>query len=303
MKNKKISDGAMGLTVLITSQVIFSIAIFYWKQIHTDPLQTLCNRMLWSWVFALICVIFFDKERTCKKVFADRKKLFSFLAAGLLLSVNWGTYLYCVNTANIVESSLGYFINPLLLCIAGIVIYKEKMTVYNISALILGFLGVLYMTINYGKPPVLALLLAGTYAVYSIIKRNCPAKPYVSMFIETTAMLPMALIYFFYLIANGESVFLNLGSSNQPWWLLLAGIVTLSPLMLYAVGIGKASMVMVGFTSFISPVLSLLIGVFCYGEAFTLTHAISFSLVWIGVVIFSAGNVIEHRKKKKQERV
>lgn len=300
MRNKKISDTLMGLIVLIASQLIFSLAIFYWKQIHTDPLQTLCNRMLWSWVFALICVILFDKEKTCKKVFADKKKLFSFLGAGLLLSVNWGTYLYCVSTGNIVESSLGYFINPLLICIAGIVIYKEKMTVYNISALILGFLGVLYITLNYGKPPVLALLLAGTYALYSVIKRNCPAKPYVSMFIETTAMLPIALIYFSYLFYNGENVFLNIGSSTQPLWLFLAGIVTLSPLMLYAVGIGKASMMMVGFTSYISPVLSLLIGVLCYGEAFTTTHAISFSLVWAGVIIFTIGNFLEYKKRKKQ---
>lgn len=302
MGQTKRSEGFVGLLMLLGSQVTFSLVIFYWKQIHTDPLQTLCNRMLWSWVVALLCVLILDrKEKSYRQVLENHRQLFSYLAGGLLLGVNWGTYLYCVNSGNIVESSLGYFINPLLICLAGIFIYKERVTPYNATAILLGLAGVLYITFNYGRAPIWALLLAGTYSLYTVIKRNYPAKPYVSMFFETTALLPIALIYFGYLIYNGDSAFLQMGSSSQPYWLMLAGVMTLTPLMMYAVGLRTASMMVVGITSYISPCLSLLIGVACYNEAFTPTHAVSFSLVWLGVIIFTIGNFKEHRRKQEQK--
>lgn len=298
MKNK-LSPSALGLSALLLSQLVFSVVIFYWKQVTVDSLQTLASRMLWSFVFSGLCILIFDKSKEYKKILADKKALLAFFGAGLLISVNWGTYLYAVASNNVIESSMGYYINPLLISLAGLFIYKEPRTKTNLIAIALGFIGVAYMTVQYGKPPVIALVLAFSYTCYSLVIRKYPAKPYTGMFFQTMIMLPMAIGYNIYLFMNGTSAYLDFGSSVQPLFLIGAGLITVTPLMLYSVGMKRAPMTIVGFTSYISPTLTLLISVFCYGEEFTSTHAVTFFFIWAGVLVFSIGNYIRAKKQNK----
>lgn len=298
--DKKGSEYSKGVAVLIAGQLVFSVLIFYWKIIHAPPLEILCNRTLWSVVITFFAVVVFDKKKAYKEVLRDKKRLVTLLLAGLLLAVNWGTYLYAVASGNILEAAMGYFINPLFLSLAGLFLFKEEKTTYNIVAILFGAAGIIYMTVQYGRPPYYAIIVSISYALYSLTKRKVPVRPDIGMFFENIALLPLSLTYFIYLIFAGQSSFLQPFTAT-PYLLVTTGAATLIPLMMYAYGIQKTSMLMVGFTCYIYPTLAILIGVFFYNEQFTATHAVAFSLIWIGVIVFTYGRVKEYRKAKKRE--
>lgn len=285
--------------MLILSQFVFVMIIFYWKILHAPPLEILCNRTLWSLVIAFFMVVIFDKTKAYKEVFHDKKTLYTLFVAGFFLAVNWGTYLFAVFSGNILEAAMGYFINPLFLSLAGIFIYKEEKTATNITAIVLGAIGIICMTVLYGKPPVYALTISVSYALYSLCKRNTPVRPDVGMFFENLILLPLSAGYFIFLLVTGQSAFLQ-PQTPVPYLLVISGVMTLVPLMMYAYGIQRAKMLIVSFSLYIYPTLAILIGVFFYNEQFTMIHAVSFSFIWTGIIIFTYGRIKTARNQQRE---
>lgn len=202
-----------------------------------------------------------------------------------LLSFNWLTYIWAVNHDRVVESSLGYYILPLLNVLIGVTVLRERLSLWQFLAVLLAAAGVLYLTIGYGSFPAVSLILAGTMAVYGLAKKAAGLSAVVGMTLETALIAPLALIFFISLYGRGGGY--PIGPS--PTFLLLvgAGVVTSVPLIMFAYSLNRLTLSLVGFIQYISPTLTLLLGVFAYGEPFTRAHLISFSLIWSGLILFA----------------
>jgi chloramphenicol-sensitive protein RarD len=214
------------------------------------------------------------------------KKVGGIVLAAMLLNLNWFTYIWAVNHNHVIETSLGYYINPLISVLLGMVVLKEKLDKWQYVAFLLALLGVLNLTLHFGSVPWLALVLAVSFGMYGLLKKMVGAGAITGLTLETLIMSIPALIYLLYLQQAGSSSF-DLASPRISLLLIGAGLVTGVPLLLFSMGTLRLSLTMVGFLQYISPTLSLIIGIFLYHETFTLIHLLSFALIWAGLVVFS----------------
>lgn len=194
----------------------------------------------------------------------------------IFISINWFIYIWAVNNNRVIETSLGYYINPLFSVLLGIIILKKKLSFWQAISVALAMIGVLYMTMNFGSVPWVALLLAVSFGFYGLCKKVADISPITSITIETFLMTPIALLYILYLDFHSTGSF-N-GISTTSGFLLGSGMITAIPLLLFAYSANKLSLITLGFVQYLSPTIALLLGVFLYHESFTGVHVISFVL-------------------------
>lgn len=208
---------------------------------------------------------------------------------GFVISINWFTYIYAVNTDHVIEASMGYFINPLVVVLLGVTIFKEKLSRWQLTALILAATGVLIITIQYGRVPWIALFLATSFAAYGLIKKLAQVDPVTGLALETFIVMPIALIYIISLETTATGA---LGSAPLAVKIILAGagIVTATPLLLFARGIERTTFSMMGFLQYIAPTMTLFLGIFIFREPFSLIDFISFCFIWVALAIFTLAN-------------
>jgi chloramphenicol-sensitive protein RarD len=216
----------------------------------------------------------------------DAKSRRALILTGMLIGLNWFTYVYAVNSARIVEASMGYYINPLLSVVLGIVILKERLNLLQIIAFLLACGGVLYLTIDYGRFPWIALLLACAFGLYGLLKKTTQIESMSSLMIETMFLSPIALGIMFYQISHGRVALFSISVSTD-FLLVLAGVITVLPLYWFAQGAKRIPLFSVGFLQYIAPTLMLVIGIFIYNETFTRAHLVSFGFIWIALVLYS----------------
>ncbi|GAA4850335.1 hypothetical protein GCM10023331_38720 [Algivirga pacifica] len=222
------------------------------------------------------------------------------IVTALLISFNWGIYIWGVNSGHTVDVSLGYFINPLVSVFLGMIFFKERLSPLKWIALVLALMGVGYQTYAYGQLPWIAVCLALSFGLYGMFKKKYAMDSMGSLMGETMLITPLALGTILYLSFKGESGLFTLGATTDIM-LLLSGIVTSVPLFLFAEGAKKIPLSAVGFLQYIAPSLMLSIGVFFFGENFTETDAISFTLIWCGLLIYTYAAVRGYRKQRKQK--
>lgn len=267
----------------------------YWKLIkHVPALQLLGHRIAWSFILLILLMLTSGKWRDLKTLTSDRKVLSIYLAAAILVGLNWFFYVWSVNAGYIVEASLGYFINPLLSVLLGVLFLKERLRPFQWLAAALATAGVVYLTIMYGRLPWIALSLAFTFGFYGLMKKIAPLPPLHGLLLETGFLFLPAVLFLFYQDILGRGAFLHTGIGSD---LLMAGagLVTTIPLLMFASAAQRIPLSMIGIMHYITPTCQLLIGVLIYKESFSPIRAIGFGIVWIGLIIFGVESVWHHR--------
>lgn len=290
------SEYKLGLLVSVGCMVLWGILPVYWKLlIPISSWVIIIYRILLVHVFALI----FARTRYSfgeifKPLFADGKLALKFLAAGGVITLNWSTYIWAVNSDHIIQASIGYYIEPLMVCIFGIIFFREKLTRYNATAMILATVAVLVMLIYYRQIPGISLGIAITFATYSAIKKTVSQPPLISLVYETIFFAPPALAVIIWLETTGRGAL----AVGEPWQfvlLLCCGLVTVVPLTLFAMGVQRISMFAVGLSEYISPTISMFLGVLVYREPFDRIQLLAICIIWVGLIFFSYGEWKENR--------
>jgi chloramphenicol-sensitive protein RarD len=285
-----------GILLAIGAYGIWGFLPIYWKTIDVVPAtQILSHRIIWSFTF-LCLIIFLKKDLSAfRRAIRSKKILATFSLAAMLIGVNWLTYIWGVNAGYIVETSLGYFINPLVSVLLGVIILKERLRSLQWFPIILAAIGVLYLTISYGALPWIALVLALTFGLYGLIKKTTPLNSLHGLSLETGILFLPAL--FFLLFAEGQgSGLIGHTSSIITLLLILTGIVTALPLLLFASAAKQINLSTLGILQYIAPTMQFLIGVIIYGEPFTQSRLIGFSIIWAALLVYSLEGILEKRR-------
>ena len=296
------AEEKQGIIVVVLAYAWWGFMPIYWKLLdHVASGEILSGRVIWSFVFTLLLVLIGRKfsvlREDLKNLWKDKKSFWSLVLASYLVTGNWFLYIFAVNEGYIVQASLGYYINPLLSVLLGIIFLKEKLSLAQKISVLIAATGVVLLTISYGVVPWIAMLLASTFAFYGLIKKRITIDPLRGLTIETLFVLPVALAYFSYLVVSDQAVFFS-SNITTTILLVLTGVATAVPLVLFAKGTKTMPLYMSGFIQYIAPTLMLLIGIFVYGEKFSKIEFISFSFIWAALLLFTFSKIIELRRKK-----
>jgi chloramphenicol-sensitive protein RarD len=258
----------------------------YWKRLDMVPAtQILAHRIVWAFVFTLALCFILGRKRDLAGLIRSPKRLVFTLGASLLISLNWGVYIWAVNQSRILETSLGYYLNPLLSAALGAFVLREKLDKGMIAAYLVAGFGIVVLTISYGKLPWVALTLALSFGFYGLIKKLAALDALTGLTVETGAAFPFALAYLLFEHKAGRGAFGTIDGIGSAL-LLVAGLVTAIPLLLYASGIKRLPLSKMGFLQYLSPTLQLILGVFIFGEVIDLTQGIAFGCVVTALVVY-----------------
>ena len=285
-----------GILYGIGAYGLWGLFPIYWKWLQGVPaIELIGHRIAWS--FALLAAIILATRQwgAFRKAISSKRVALIYTAAGLLLSVNWLTYVWGVNAGFIVETSLGYFINPLLSVLMGVVFLRERLRPWQWLPVGLAAAGVLYLTLAYGQLPWIALTLAFTFAIYGLVKKVAPLGSLFGLALETGSLFLPAVGYLVLAEAGGTGSFGHAGFGSS---LLMAGagVVTTVPLLMFASAARSIPLSLVGILQYIAPTLQFLLGVLVYREPFTHDQLIGFSIVWLALVIFTVEGFLAQRR-------
>jgi chloramphenicol-sensitive protein RarD len=267
----------------------------YWKLLQQVPaLQVIGHRIAWSFVLLIVVILLTKQWKEFRSAALTPKTIGIYSIAAVLLSVNWLVYVWGVNAGFIVETSLGYFINPLLSVLLGVVFLRERLRPAQWLPVGLAAAGVIYLTLAYGRLPWIALSLAFSFGIYGLVKKLAPLGSLYGLTLETAIVFPIALLYLLVVDFTGTGDFLHQGEVTDIL-LIGTGVVTSIPLLLFASAARQIPLTVIGILQYIAPTLQFLIGVFIYQEAFDQSRLIGFSLVWLALIIFWLENYLANR--------
>ena len=292
-----------GVLWAIGSYLIWGIMPIYWKNLeHVSSIEIIISRIFWAFIMTLLLVLLMKGGRHLKgdlqRLWRSQRDFWSLFFASVLVSGNWFIYIWAVNHDYIVQASLGYYMNPLVSVLLGIFFLKEKLTRAQQVAFLLAIVGVTILTISYGQFPWLAFSLAASFAVYGLIKKRIQLDALRGLTIETFFIAPFAAIYYVWLFMDGQAVFLHVDIKTDVL-LILTGVATALPLVMYAKGVQRIPLYMAGFLQYIAPTLMLFIGVVIYKETFEKIDVLSFSFIWAALLLFTVSKVWDIIKTKK----
>jgi chloramphenicol-sensitive protein RarD len=281
------SSARRGVWFALSAYGLWGVLPVYWKWLQAVPaVQILAHRIVWSFVF-LAGLILLRRDALALWRSVDRRNLAVYSMASALLSANWLTYIWAVNAGRIVESSLGYFINPLVSVLLGVVFFREHLRPVQWLAVGIAGFGVAYLTWQHGALPWVALALAGTFAFYGLLKKKAPLSSLHGLTFETGIMWLPAVGFLFLVETSGNGQAGRAGGST--WALLLfTGVVTGLPLLWFAAAARRINLSTIGILQYVAPTGQLLIGVAVYHEPFDRVRWIGFTLIWTALAIYSA---------------
>ena len=281
----------------------FSWGLFpiYFKLLKSiGAYEVLAMRILCSFIFMILVVGIAKNKKTIfeeiKKIWANKKSFLLLVLASFLITGNWLTYIIAVNTNHVLEASFGYYLNPIVTIILAVVFLKEKLTrTQTIACLFVGG-SLLYLFISLGSLPWISIMLALTFGLYSLCKKKIILSPKASLLIETAIVSPIAIIYMGYLASNNSITFHTFGTDTLIY-LLLSGVITAVPLMLFAKGATDIPLYMLGILQYLPPTMQFFIGIFVYGEELSVQKLISFSIIWVAVAVFCYSAILSMKKQ------
>jgi chloramphenicol-sensitive protein RarD len=284
-----------GTLAAIGAYAIWGLLPVYWKAIQEVPaFEILCHRIVWSFVFVALLLLW---KRRWEWLEQARRPitLLVFLATGCILSLNWFLYIWAVNAGRILDPSLGYFINPLLSVLLGVLFLRERLRVWQWVSVGIAAVAVIYLTVSYGAFPWVAITLAVTFGTYGLLRKTAALDALEGLGLETTFMLFPALGYLVYLERVGAGSFGH-ATAQTNVLLALAGVVTASPLILFGYAAKRVTLATVGILQYIAPTGQFLLGVLVYGEDFGQARMIGFSAIWVALLIYSIEGFVEGRR-------
>lgn len=284
MEHKRYIEGLMMGALAF---VLWGLLPLYWKLVKAiTPYQIFAQRVIWSFIFVMVILAAKKVLPQFKETISQPKNWINIIGPSIFISINWLLYIWSVNNNYVIESSLGYFINPLVLTIFGAVFYKERLTKLQLVGISFATMGVLLKSIYYGQIPYIALVLAFSFAMYGLLKKKSTLDSLTGLAFETLVIGVPALIYIAFIESHGIGI-----SGNLPWhfWILIgfSGIATATPLLLYAEGTKRLPLSVVGFLQYIAPTIMLFLGVVVFGEPFKQSDLIPFAMIWVGLIFFS----------------
>ncbi|GAB4432061.1 MAG: EamA family transporter RarD [Anaerolineales bacterium] len=286
-----------GIWYAFGAYALWGLFPVYWKWLkHVPAIQVIGHRIVWSFIFLLV-IISVTQKWTQFRLLLSRRVLAVYLLSSALLSVNWFVYVWGVNAGFIVETSLGYFINPLLSVLLGMIFLKERLRAWQWLPIGLAAAGVAYLTWAYGSLPWIALTLAFSFGFYGLVKKVAPLGSLFGLTLETGLAFVPAIGYLLFAEVSGIGAFGHTGLQAD-LLLIGAGVVTSVPLLMFASAAQRIPLTMVGIMQYIAPTIQFLIGVFVFKEAFTSTKFIGFSMVWVALLIFWLESVLARRGQK-----
>jgi chloramphenicol-sensitive protein RarD len=292
-----VPESRRGLAYGVAAYGLWGLFPLYWPLLEpAAAVEILAHRVLWSLVTVVVVVLLLRRTRAVLAVLADRRSRFLLLGAAVVISLNWGGYIYGVNSGRVVETSLGYFINPLVTVSMGVLVLGERLRRLQWYAVGLATVAVVVLTVDYGRPPWIALLLAFSFGTYALAKKKAGVDAVESLTVETLYTGPVAAAYIAWLLVSGTADFGQHGAGHA-WLFTTTGIVTVIPLLCFGAAAIRVSMVSIGLLQYIAPVLQFALGVLWYDEAMPASRWIGFVLVWIALVIFT-WEATRHRRRQ-----
>ena len=292
------TPATIGIGAAASAYLIWGLVPVFFKQLAEVPAgEIIAHRVIWSLLF-MVAVLGFGRGFTAALALARQPtRLLRVAIASALVMINWLTFVYGVNAGRILETSLGYFMLPLFNVPLGVVILKERLRPAQWLAVFFAAAGVGLETWRIGGLPWISLVLAGSFGIYGLLRKQLPLDAASGLFLETACMTPLAILYLLYLFWFGEAGAFHFGLTLSRDLLLIAsGVVTAVPLLLFAIGARRLPMNVMGFLQYLAPTLTFLLAVFVYDEAMNPARLISFALIWTGLAVFTA-DVLHHRTR------
>ena len=291
------SDYRTGLICVLACQLIWGFLPAYWQALVPIPSWIIIlYRMTTMFVYSYIAArLRYTKEEIWTPL-KEKGAVRRYLIAGALLTANWSIYIWAMTTGHMIQSSIGYYLEPIVICLFGVVIFKEKFTIYNATAMAFAAIALVVMLIHYGQLPGVALGLAFTWATYSAIKKSSKNPPVIELVYETMFYAVFAVIGILVIETRGIGA-LSFGVPGKYALMFLSGLVTLIPIALFGNAAKKVSLFIIGLTQYISPSITLLLGIFAYKEPIDRVQLISFAVIWIGLIFFTYG---EYKNNKER---
>ena len=289
-------DYKIGLICVLASQLIWGFLPVYWQALVPIPSWIIIlYRMTTMFIYSYIAARLRYTREEIWTPLKEKGAVVRYLIAGALLTANWSIYIWAMTTGHMIQSSIGYYLEPIVICLFGVVIFKEKFTRYNLTAVVFAAVALIVMLIHYGQLPGVALGLAFTWATYSAIKKSSKNPPLVELVYETMFYAVFAVIGILVIETRGMGA-LSLGVPGKYALMFLSGLVTLIPIALFGSAAKKVSLFIIGLTQYISPSITLLLGIFAYKEPIDRVQLISFAVIWIGLIFFTYG---EYKNNKE----
>lgn len=287
--NSRGSDYKTGVLCVIACQLFWGLCPIYWQALEPIPSWIIIlYRIVTMFVYSYIAARFMFSRREVWEPLRDREVRRKYFTAGLILTVNWSIYIWAMTSERVIQASIGYYIEPLVICAVGIIVFKEKLTKYNLAAMILALIAIVIILVHYRQVPGVALGLAGTWALYSAIKKTSETPVLLTLVYETLLYAIIAFFAIIYIETTGRGA-ISMGVPGKYALMYLSGLITLIPVALFSVSAKKVSLFIIGLAQYISPTMSLLLGVFVFREPIDRVQVAAFVIIWIGLAIFSYG--------------
>lgn len=283
----------------LSTYLIWGVLPLYWNLLaRAEANEILAHRIIWSFIFMVVVLMVTKRwqsfKEDCRALWQDKKRGAILLLAAFTISLNWLTYIWAVNHGHVIDTSIGYYINPLMSVLFGIVFFRERISGLKKISLLLAAIGIVLMTYQLGKLPWVAVVLAVSFSVYGALKKQLHLNPFSSITLETLLMVPFAVPYIGILMMSPANHF-SLATPDLALYLMGTGVVTAVPLVLFSYGANLLPLNVLGFFQYISPTIGLLLGIFFFHETFGLAQISALGFVWAAIVLFTVAESLRRR--------
>ncbi len=294
-----LSQQKLGLIYGLSAYTIWGLFPWYFHFLsHVNPWQVLTQRIIWSFLLVSVIAIFIRHWSLIKAALTQRNTLLGLLLSSLLIAANWLIFIWAVGQGRVLESSLGYFITPLVSVLLARIFLKESLDIYRLSACILAVIGVLWLVIQLGVLPWISLSLAISFGFYGLVRKKVPVDSLTGLWVETGILLPFAFTWWLWLEWQGQSQLFT-ENLQTTFLLIFSGALTAAPLLLFASAANRLSLTAVGFMMYINPTMQFLTAIYLLKEPLNHQQLIAFICIWIALVVFSIGAVRQKNTKNQ----
>ncbi|MFV8781094.1 EamA family transporter RarD [Microbulbifer sp. SA54] len=298
MQNQNSDSAAAGLLAGIGAFLIWGLAPLYFNLLDgISAPEILSHRSVWSFILAVVLLVLLGKLKDFRETLASRKKMTTLLLSTLLIGTNWLVFIWAITNQHILDASLGYYINPLISVLLGVLFLGERLRPLQWLAVALAAVGIGYELWQFGRVPLIALFLALTFGFYGLVRKRAPVDSLTGLAVETLYMLPIAIGFLLWTDSPSSNLLTNSWQLNS--LLLFAGPITLTPLLLFNIAARRLNLSTVGFLQYLGPTLMLLLATFVYGEPLSESKLVTFAIVWFALLLYSIDALVQRQKRRQ----